>query len=151
MMGTLMQSFDRHDEFERFDPETGRHVRYSKQENPSEWNGKPDGWYAIVEGEPIRFYHKDHELQLEYKGKTYPLGEGTMAAIKKGNGGSTFTLQDSGKCLLSIHRRSPQSSIPPDMDFTQTDPEHFDFLLFIANMLNSSHRRRFAMGYPLER
>jgi len=149
-MVLFLQSHDSFDKVAEFDPDECSIIVHSKQQESNKWQSAVAGWYSIVEGKLVAFFRIAHDLFLCTEENKYRIDPEVHAQIKGNETNRHFILEKHGEKLVSIQYRVPKSVIPPESDFTQTEPEHFDFFLFIRNILEDPGRRRFAMGFPRE-
>ena len=144
----LLRSHDHFGAFADFDPATNELTIHPEQQESQGRNTA--GWFASVDGNYATLFRLGHDLFLAYCARVYPITEDTYATVEGGEIKRKFTLTASGKPVVSIDYQIPKSPIPAEWDFTQTEPEDFDFFLFVRNMLKDPGRRRFAMGFPRE-
>ena len=147
-MKILLQSHDRFDDFAEFDPETGELAVYSKTRNRDRWSDDTAGFFALVNGKPAVLFRQNHDLFFRYSGKLFSISDLTFAKVEGGEVDRTFTLSSPEGAIVSIDYKIPKSPIPAELDFTQTEPDHFDFLLFVRNLLKNPARRKLARGFP---
>lgn len=146
-MKIILQSNDRFGDFGEFDTEARKLTVHSKNESP-EWKSKVNGWFGAVGSRPAILFHIDHNLHFVYWDITVPLGNNAQARVEGGQIKRQFTLEDDGRVLIRIDYEVPAPVVPPELDFTQTHPEDFDFLLFVRNVLGNRERRKLAQGFP---
>jgi hypothetical protein len=96
----------------------------------------------------LHFFRLNHQLSFLHGRTKSPVDEHVHVTIEGDAGRHKFALTKDGQELVSIEYEVPKSLIPPEVDFTQTESEHFDLFLFVTNMLEDPSRRRFAMGFP---
>lgn len=149
-MKLLLQSHDRFDEFAEFNTETSETTLYSKAQNSERWANGKAGFFAQVNAKPAVLFRVGHDLFFCYSGKRYSITDETYARVEGGEIERTFTLAKGEQPILRIDYEVAKSPIPPEVDFTQTDPEHFDFLLFVRNLLQDTARRKLTQGFPEE-
>lgn len=147
-MPLILQSHDRFDEYAEFDPEKAELALYSKTREPQKWTGEPAGWYTVENGSTFALFRVDHQLFFLGGGVKYSVGDDVHATVKGDRVRRRFALAKAGQELFGIDYNVPEPVIPPEQDFTQTEPDHFDFFLFVRNMLEDPGRRRFAKGFP---
>ena len=147
-MKLLLQSHDRFDEFAEFDLDIRSLTMHSKQREPEKWGEPAAGWYSVVDGVLVVLFRLDHELFLSVGEKSYAIDTAVHARVEGGETLRRFILVRGEEELVNVTYRAPRSTVPPELDFTQTEPEHFDFFLFVRNILEDPGRRRFAMGFP---
>ncbi len=63
------------------------------------------------------------------------------------SGISRLTLSHRGKLVEDLSYTPIDYGIPPELDFTQTDPEDSDYLLWLNNMLSTPERRSGAFRF----
>lgn len=146
-MKITLQSNDRFGDLGQFDTERRALIVYAKTES-SEWESNVNGWFGTVGSRPAILFHIDHNLHFVYGDITVPLGNNAQARVEGGQIKRQFTLEEDGKVLIRIDYEVPPPVVPPDLDFTQTHPEDFDFLLFVRNVLGNRERRKLAQGFP---
>ena len=149
-MKILLQSHDRFDDFAEFDPATGDLAIYSKSRNRDKWSDETVGFFARINGKPAVLFRVNHDLFFGYSGKLFTITDLTSAKVEGGEVDRRFVLSNPEGSMVSIDYKIPKSSIPPELDFTQTEPEHFDFLLFVRNLLKNPARRELMRGIPRE-
>lgn len=149
LLKIILQSHDRFDDFAEFSPSDNRLTVFSKRQELTKWTGRSQGWYGTVNQNPAVLFNDNRNLYFFYKGATIPIQENTHAGIQVRGRERNFSLTRDGKPILSIPYVVPQQSVPPELDFTDTAPEDFDFLLFVKNILGDPARRKFAMGMEL--
>ena len=146
-MKITLQSNDKFADFAEFDTETKALVVHSKSASPL---GEGDfyGWFGTVGAITTLLFHVDHKLHFGYGSTTFSLEDDAQARIEGGEIRRKFTLERGGKTLITIDYEIAPPVVPPELDFTETHPEDFDFLLFVRNVLKSPERRRLARGFP---
>jgi len=145
-MRLTVQSHDQFDEFAEFDPKSNSLEFYSKKREPERWTGVTEGWYAAVGGGPAMLFRLNKELFFSHRGETIAVEDSVHARVQGGEMKRRFILTQQDQELISIDYEIPQSPIPAELDFTETNPEDFDFLLFVRNVLETPARRMFARG-----
>jgi len=145
-MRVVLQSNDKFNEFGEFDPETGSLTIRPKNDSPVK--GGVSGWYGTI-GDSVAFlFHLDHRLHFAYRDQRFSLQDDAQARVEGGQTARRFTLEQGGKTLICIDYEIPPPVVPPELDFTDTRPEDFDFLLFVRNVLKNPERRKLAQGFP---
>lgn len=147
-MPLLLQSHDRFDEYAEFDPQSARFSVHSKAREPHKWTGETAGWYTVDHGGTFALFRVDHQLFFLSGNEKYAVDPDVHATVRGDRTRRRFALTKGGQELLGVDYRIPEPIVPPEQDFTQTEPDDFDFFLFVKNMLEDPGRRRFAMGFP---
>lgn len=146
-MKIVLQSNDRFSDFGEFDTETRNLTIRSKNDSPL-GRGEASGWYGTIGNSVALLFRLDNRLHFAYRNQTFSLQDDAQARIEGGQTARRFILEQGGKTLICIDYEVPPPIVPPELDFTDTRPEDFDFLLFVRNVLKNPERRRLAQGFP---
>lgn len=137
MIGYL-QSQDRASERLKIGPDEDSLVSASAAET----GGLPLlGWFSLIAKERALFYRWNGELRLRIGEAPAISLQGVEAHWSSSDRQAAFTLKRGGRILL--HKVYPLS---PDVAFINDDPtpfveaEHFDFFMFIRNVLSDPRR-----------
>jgi hypothetical protein len=147
-MKIILQSHDRFDDIGEFNSETGELHVLPNWDRQSECSEKETaGFFSELPDGPAILFRIGHDLFFTYGGKTHAVTDDVRANVVPVGSKRRFILTGNKGEMASIEYNVPGPEIPPQFDFTATEPEHFDFLLFVKNILENPQRRQFARGF----
>ena len=138
-----LQSMDEYDKIVEFDFLDKKNIFYSKKENPEKRKAKKNGNYSIIEGNFLALFRFNNELHFRANEKDFVVDDDTKIEFKKGEEKNFFKVTKDNKLFFELVYASPVIDPPLEEDFVSSfvEEEHFDFCLFIYNVVSNRKRR----------
>lgn len=97
-----------------------------------------NGFYIEHELGVLAFYRINESLELVSQNKTYLIRNGIKSSYERKGKTTTLSLQLTNGEILKLVSENENMFI--ENDFTMTDAEDFDFLLFLNNVIKNEDR-----------
>lgn len=135
-----VDSHDRYMDVGVFDPATGELAEVVR--DPVRHVGFPSGHYARLAGIMVVLYRDQGDLWLRIGGTVQNLSDGRAAVSwKRSRSTARFALSVDGHELATLEYPVGQAGGPDDPT-PFAEPEHWDFGLFVKNVLDDDGRRQ---------
>ena len=150
-MAVLLQSQDRYDDLIELDTASGQITWHSVKNEPHLREGTIDGHFSKLDGKMAALLRENGVLHFRVNQLDVELSDDTEAVWERRPGLHTLTLTRDGKRILRLAYSPPVIDPPLEVDPTPfVEEEHFDFGLFVHNVLQDKGRReRIYCGRPL--
>jgi len=149
----ILESNDRFDDIAELDTATGRITWYSRRKHREIDTTAIDGHIAVVDGYPVCLYRLDGELNLRIGAVTVELMDDASVRLT-GEGIRVLSIRRRGVecCKWSYARPVIDPPLSKDTTFG-VEEEHFDFGLFVRNVMADPARRErmYRRSLPSER
>ena len=141
MKNMILASNDKFDELAEFDPRTAAIQFWSRKQRP-ELAASIIGTFSRVNGKMVALYRIEGTLHLWIGDQDLELADDVSSELHDEGKDREFRLRRGSDTLVTVTYRHPEPEIPLNIDPTPgVEEEHFDFLLYVHNVLTNPDRR----------
>ena len=136
----------------RYDPRTGELTEGHARPRETSRDGLPDGWYRRLDGTFAAFYGHGGQAWLRIGDVTVTCSSpACLDWVRQANGMARVSLVDGDAIVASVvYFGGDAWGVPPELDFTMTEPEDFDFGEFVHRKLDDAENMRRIFGDGIE-
>ena len=138
----LLQCHDQFDRLAEFDWATDKISFLSKSTLPAQAVKTVRGWYSMIHNTFVAFYAVDNKIY--FKADTFSLEctPDIHLTLDRSGASNVLSIQDNKEVLFTLRYAPPRANRLTGLDPTAfVEEEHFDFCLFISNIVNDPERR----------
>lgn len=137
----ILECNDDFDQLAELDPETASVQFWSRKQHP-ELTASVAGCFSKVNGTMVSLYRVNGLLYFRIGDQEFEITEDSSSTLVPDGKHRVFQLHQGENTLVNLRYLTPQPEIPLSIDPTPfVEEEHFDFLLFMHNVLTVAGRR----------